>query len=59
VESKNSPSKHNKDYWTYLADNYKEVSSWPTWMRGETRTIKDDGGQKQTCEAEKKKGAKA
>ena len=35
MEFKDSHSKRTKDYWTYLEDNYKEVASWPTWMRGE------------------------
>jgi len=27
--------KKNNDYWSYLEENYREVSKWPTWMRGE------------------------
>jgi hypothetical protein len=26
--------KKTKEYWTYLEENYREVSNWPTWMRG-------------------------
>jgi hypothetical protein len=29
------PRKKNKEYWTYLEENYREVSGWPSWMRGE------------------------
>jgi len=36
MESNGFRSNKNKDYWTYLEDNYKEVSNWPTWMRGES-----------------------
>ena len=36
MESNGSRSRKTKDYWTYLEDNYKEVSNWPTWMRGES-----------------------
>jgi hypothetical protein len=36
MESNDSRSRKTKDYWTYLEDNYKEVSNWPTWMRGES-----------------------
>lgn len=24
------------EFWNYLEENRKEVSSWPTWMRGES-----------------------
>jgi len=36
MEYEDSHSKKNRDYWTYLEENYKEVSTWPTWMRGES-----------------------
>jgi hypothetical protein len=39
VEFNGSHSKEVKDYWTYLEENYKEVASWPAWMRGETTTL--------------------
>jgi hypothetical protein len=35
VEFNDFRSEKTKDYWTYLEDNYKEVSTWPKWMRGE------------------------
>lgn len=35
MEHNGSGSQKTKDYWTYLEDNYKEVATWPTWMRGE------------------------
>ncbi len=44
MESDGSHSKQNrgneeaKDFWTYLEDNRREVATWPTWMRGETRS---------------------
>jgi hypothetical protein len=41
MEFKGSHSKRTKDYWTYLEDNYKEVSSWPDWMRGEATPAQD------------------
>jgi hypothetical protein len=62
MESKGSHLKHNKDYWTYLEENYKEVSSWPTWMRGETNeSSKDDvsGTEEKPCGEERKNAAKA
>lgn len=31
-----------EDYWVYLEDNYKEVSSWPSWMRGEASASSED-----------------
>ena len=36
MASNDSRSPRTKEFWTYLKDNYEEVSSWPKWMRGET-----------------------
>ena len=36
MASNDSRSPKTKEFWSYLEDNYKEVSSWPKWMRGET-----------------------
>lgn len=36
MASNDSRSPKTKEFWNYLEDNYKEVSSWPGWMRGET-----------------------
>jgi hypothetical protein len=46
-------SAKTKDYWTYLEDNYKEVSTWPTWMRGEPSSnqnskVKDPASEEAT-----------
>lgn len=29
-------SQKSKDFWNYLEENYKEVTSWPSWMKGES-----------------------
>ena len=42
MASNDSPSPKPKDFWNYLKDNYKEVSSWPRWMRGETTSCDSD-----------------
>src|SRR5258708_27207152 len=34
VEFNDSRSKKNDEYWLYLKENLREVSKWPTWMRG-------------------------
>ena len=36
VESNDSPFQKSSGFWKYLEENRKEVSGWPTWMRGET-----------------------
>ncbi len=35
MESNDSPFQEPKEFWKYLEENRKEVSAWPTWMRGE------------------------
>jgi hypothetical protein len=35
-----------KDYWVYLEDNYKEVATWPSWMRGEPGSSSEDAQTK-------------
>jgi hypothetical protein len=35
MEFNDSRSKKNEEYWSYLKENRREVSKWPTWMRGE------------------------
>ena len=29
-------SQKDRDFWKYVEENYREVASWPKWMRGET-----------------------
>jgi hypothetical protein len=36
VEFKDSPLEKHKDFWRYLEENYREVASWPVWMRGDS-----------------------
>ena len=38
MESNDSPFQEPKEFWKYLEENRKEVSGWPTWMRGEAIT---------------------
>ena len=35
MASNDSHSQKTKEFWNYLEENYKEVSAWPNWMRGE------------------------
>ena len=41
MEFNDSPSKEKRDYWTYLEDNFKEVTKWPTWMRGDSSSTSE------------------
>jgi hypothetical protein len=50
VASNDSRSPKTKEFWNYLEDNYKEVSSWPKWMRGETAS---SGSDKEDAPGEK------
>jgi hypothetical protein len=62
MESKGSHLKNSKDYWAYLEENHKEVSEWPTWMRGEaSQPPKEDESNKEElgCADERKNAAKA
>lgn len=34
-------NKGNKEYWRYLEETYREVATWPTWMRGESSNESD------------------
>jgi hypothetical protein len=42
VASSDSHSPKTKEFWNYLEENSKEVSSWPKWMRGETESCSSD-----------------
>jgi hypothetical protein len=42
VASNDSRSPKVKEFWNYLEENYREVSSWPTWMRGESASCNGD-----------------
>ena len=35
MASNDSHSQKSKDFWNYLEENFKEVTSWPSWMKGE------------------------
>lgn len=54
MESNDSRLGKSKDFWTYLDDNYKEVSNWPTWMRGESSSSCVRSKPNQTERDEKK-----
>jgi hypothetical protein len=53
VASNDSHSQKSKDFWNYLEENYKEVSSWPSWMKGERATEKTDSMKVQCPSATK------
>jgi len=48
VASNDSRSQKSNDFWNYLEENYKEVTNWPSWMRGEGLT-KRDGSTEVKC----------
>ena len=41
-------SQKSKDFWNYLEENFKEVSSWPSWMKGE-RTSQNESSTQVQC----------
>jgi hypothetical protein len=57
VASDDCRSPKAKEFWTYLEDNYKEVSSWPKWMRGETASCDSDKAATPVEEPERKPAA--
>jgi hypothetical protein len=62
MDSKGSHLKNSKDYWAYLEENHKEVSEWPTWMRGEATQPPEEGERKKeelSCADERRNAAKA
>ena len=42
MASNDSRSPKAKEFWSYLEENRKEVSSWPTWMRGESTSCSSE-----------------
>jgi hypothetical protein len=48
VASNDSRSQKSNDFWNYLEENYKEVTNWPSWMRGE-RPNQRDGSTEVKC----------
>ena len=57
MASKDSRSPKTKEFWNYLEDNYREVSSWPKWMRGETASCGSDEAEEPMEEPERKPAA--
>jgi hypothetical protein len=57
VASNDSRSPKTKEFWNYLEDNYKEVSSWPKWMRGDTASCGSDEDAAPAEEPERKPAA--
>lgn len=43
-------SKKNEDYWSYLKENSREVSKWPTWMRGGKTESQEPSTESSTSE---------
>jgi hypothetical protein len=50
VASNDSHSQKSKDFWNYLEENYKEVTNWPSWMKGESAS-QNGGSTKVQCPA--------
>ena len=60
MASRDSHSKSSDEYWTYLEDNLREVSTWPKWMRGERSEQKvEDEDQSQEASKEDDKDEEA
>lgn len=53
MEFNDSRSKEKKDYWTYLEDNFKEVTKWPTWMRGDSSSGSEKTQDSKETESER------
>src|SRR6266852_6226601 len=47
VASNDSRSQKSKEFWNYLEENYKEVTSWPGWMKGEPAKVTENPPQVQ------------
>jgi hypothetical protein len=47
VASNDSHSQKSKDFWNYLEENYREVTNWPSWMKGERASQNGDPAQVQ------------
>lgn len=57
MASNDSHLQKSEDFWNYLEENYKEVSNWPSWMKGEGST--QSGGSTQIqCPSPVKAGKK-
>ena len=57
MASNDSRSPKTKEFWSYLEDNYREVSSWPKWMRGETASCRPDEDAAPADDPEKESAA--
>jgi hypothetical protein len=57
VAFNDSRSPKTKEFWSYLEDNYKEVSSWPKWMRGEATSCRSDEDAAPADDPEKESAA--
>ena len=57
MASSDSHSPKTKEFWNYLEDNYKEVSSWPKWMRGEAAAGSSDEDAAPADDPEKESAA--
>ncbi len=56
MESKDSRSPKAKEFWNYLEENYKEVSTWPKWMRGESASCSSEKSASPVQDAEGNSG---
>lgn len=53
MASNDSRSQKSKDFWNYLEEDYKEVTNWPSWMKGERASQEEDSTQVQCPAADK------
>lgn len=37
--SKDKSTAANREYWTFVEENAREVEDWPKWMRGERSEV--------------------
>jgi hypothetical protein len=49
VASNDFRSQKSKEYWKYLEENYKEVTSWPGWMKGESPKMESGAASDVEC----------